>query len=66
MHNNQLSKLSVQFIAQQIDLHALPRPVLATVIKRTRAELLKTQHATLINMCNVKSRPLPPPRNAKA
>ncbi|KRZ78927.1 hypothetical protein T10_4108 [Trichinella papuae] len=66
MHNNQLSKLSVQFIAHQRDLHALPEPVLATLIKRTSAELFITQHATLINTCNVKSRPLPPPRNAKA
>ncbi|KRY63126.1 hypothetical protein T11_1433 [Trichinella zimbabwensis] len=30
MHDNQLSKLSVQFIAQQRDLHALAGPVLAT------------------------------------
>ncbi|KRY98064.1 hypothetical protein T11_11004 [Trichinella zimbabwensis] len=28
MHHNQLSKLSVQFKAQQKDLHALPRPPL--------------------------------------
>ncbi|KRY97926.1 hypothetical protein T11_18604 [Trichinella zimbabwensis] len=38
-----LSKLSVQIIAQQRDLLALPGPVLATLIKRTRAELLITQ-----------------------
>ncbi|KRY94402.1 hypothetical protein T11_17830, partial [Trichinella zimbabwensis] len=43
MHGNQLSKLSVQFIAQQRDLNALPGPVIATLIKRTRAELLITQ-----------------------
>ncbi|KRY99909.1 hypothetical protein T11_6255 [Trichinella zimbabwensis] len=43
MHPNRLSKLSVQFIAQQRDLHALAGPVLATLIKRSRAELLKTQ-----------------------
>ncbi|KRY97923.1 hypothetical protein T11_11777 [Trichinella zimbabwensis] len=43
MHKNQLSKLSVQIIAQQRDLLALPGPVLATLIKRTRAELLITQ-----------------------
>ncbi|KRY97465.1 hypothetical protein T11_12157 [Trichinella zimbabwensis] len=41
--NSNLSKLSVQIIAQQRDLLALPGPVLATLIKRTRAELLITQ-----------------------
>ncbi|KRY61991.1 hypothetical protein T11_1905, partial [Trichinella zimbabwensis] len=43
MHQNQLSKLSVQCIAQKRDLLAFPGPVLATLIKRTRAELLITQ-----------------------
>ncbi|KRZ78936.1 hypothetical protein T10_8650 [Trichinella papuae] len=38
-----IGQLSVQFIAQQRDFHALPVPVLATLIKRTRAELLITQ-----------------------
>ncbi|KRY94125.1 hypothetical protein T11_11599 [Trichinella zimbabwensis] len=56
MHHNQLSILSVQFIAHQRDLHALPRPVVATLIKRTLAPLLITQP------CH----PLPPLRNAKA
>ncbi|KRY62050.1 hypothetical protein T11_11823, partial [Trichinella zimbabwensis] len=42
MHDNQLSKLSVQFIAQQRDFHALAGPGLATLIKRSRAELLIT------------------------
>ncbi|KRY97210.1 hypothetical protein T11_11023 [Trichinella zimbabwensis] len=40
---NQLSKLSVQCIAQKRDLLALLGPVIATLIKRTRAELLITQ-----------------------
>ncbi|KRY95509.1 hypothetical protein T11_18230, partial [Trichinella zimbabwensis] len=43
MHPNRSSKLSVQFIAQQRDLHALAGPVLSTLIKRSRAELLLTQ-----------------------
>ncbi|KRY94139.1 hypothetical protein T11_11479 [Trichinella zimbabwensis] len=36
MHNNQLSKLSVQFIAQQRDLNALPGPELATPLPPPR------------------------------
>ncbi|KRY96594.1 hypothetical protein T11_6917 [Trichinella zimbabwensis] len=31
-------KCIVEFIAQQRNLHALPRPVLATQIKRTHAQ----------------------------
>ncbi|KRY97733.1 hypothetical protein T11_4153 [Trichinella zimbabwensis] len=42
MHHERLSKLSIRFIAQQRDLYALPGPVLATLIKRTRAELMIT------------------------
>ncbi|KRY95154.1 hypothetical protein T11_13313 [Trichinella zimbabwensis] len=30
MHHNQLSKLSVEFIAQQREFHALPRPAITT------------------------------------
>ncbi|KRY63235.1 hypothetical protein T11_5397, partial [Trichinella zimbabwensis] len=42
MHHNQQPKLSVQFIAQQRNFHALPRPLLATLIKRTLAPLVIT------------------------
>ncbi|KRY86809.1 hypothetical protein T11_1546 [Trichinella zimbabwensis] len=56
MHHNLLSILSVQFIAHQRDLHALPRPVLPMLIKRTRDPLL----------LSAPCQRLPPLRNAKA
>ncbi|XP_003375111.1 hypothetical protein Tsp_04296 [Trichinella spiralis] len=43
IHHNTLKTFSVQFIAMQCAFNALPRPVLATLIKRTSAQLFITQ-----------------------
>ncbi|XP_003375114.1 conserved hypothetical protein [Trichinella spiralis] len=43
VHHHTLKTFSVQFIAMQCALNALPRPVLATLIMRTSAQLFITQ-----------------------